>query len=73
MSGRPPSPLAIRALTVAEKRLGLEQLCKRLDAPEAAIRSWQTGTTDMPDKDFLRLIDLITDIDPEFWTRGAKP
>jgi len=30
MSRRPPSPLVMRALAVAEKRLGIEELCQRL-------------------------------------------
>ena len=56
-----------------ERRLGIDELCKRLDAPEAAIRAWQSGAVEMPDKDFLRLIDIVTDIEPEFWTRKPKP
>ena len=63
----------MRALAVAEKRLGIDELCTRLGAAEAEIRAWQTGAVDMPDKDFLRLIDIVTDIEPDFWTRGPKP
>jgi DNA-binding transcriptional regulator YiaG len=59
----------MRALAVAEKRLGIEELSHRLGAAEAAVRAWQTGAIEMPDKDFLRLIDIVTDIEPEFWTR----
>jgi transcriptional regulator with XRE-family HTH domain len=67
MSRRPPSPLVMRALAVAEKRLGIEELCQRLGIAETVIRSWQIGVTEMPDKDFLRLIDIITDVEPDFW------
>jgi hypothetical protein len=63
----------MRALAVAEKRLGIEALCGRLGAPEATVRDWQSGMTEMPDKDFLRLVDIVTDIEPEFWTRRPKP
>jgi transcriptional regulator with XRE-family HTH domain len=62
----------MRALAVAEKRLGIEELCQRLGVAEAVIRSWQIGVTEMPDKDFLRLIDIITDVEPEFWGRKPK-
>ena len=63
----------MRALAVAEKRLGIEELCQRLGVPETVIRSWQIGVTEMPDKDFLRLIDIITDVEPDFWGRKPKP
>ena len=62
----------MRALVVLEKRLGIDELCNRLGAPEAAVRAWQTGAVDMPDKDFLRLIDIVTDLEPEFWSRKPK-
>ena len=69
----PPSPLVIRALAVTEKRLGIDELSQRLGVPETVIRSWQIGVTEMPDKDFLRLIDIITDVEPDFWGRKPKP
>ena len=69
----PASPLVMRALAVLEKRLGIEELCNRLGAPEAVVRAWQTGAVEMPDKDFLRLIDIVTDFEPEFWRRQPKP
>jgi hypothetical protein len=59
----------MRALAVAEKRLGIYELCYRLDFPEAAVRAWQSGAIEMPDKDFLHLIDLVIDVEPGFWAR----
>lgn len=58
---------------VMEKRLGIDELCDRLGAPEAAVRAWQSGAVEMPDKDFLRLIDIVTELEPEFWVRKPKP
>jgi transcriptional regulator with XRE-family HTH domain len=55
-----------------EKRLGIDELCRRLGVAEAAVRSWQTGGMAMPDEDFLKLIDLVTDVEPDFWA-GGKP
>ena len=63
----------MRALAVMERRLGIDELCARLGAEEVDIRAWQSGAVEMPDKDFLRLIDLVTDLEPEFWTRKPKP
>jgi ribosome-binding protein aMBF1 (putative translation factor) len=71
MSRRPPSPLVKRGH--AEKRLGIEELAKRLGAAESTIRSWQTGAAEMSDKEFLLLVDILTEHAPEFWTRGFEP
>jgi hypothetical protein len=73
MNRLPVSPLVMRALAVAEKRLGISELCYRLGAPEAAVRAWQTGAVEMPDKDFLQLIDIVIDLEPDFWARKPKP
>lgn len=73
MNRLPASPLVMRALAVAEKRLGIDELCNRLGVPAAAVRAWQSGALEMPDEDFLRLIDIVTDIEPEFWTSKPKP
>ena len=63
----------MRAIAVVEKRLGIDELCNRLGAPETTVRAWQTGAVDMPTKDFLRLIDIVTELEPEFWARKPKP
>jgi transcriptional regulator with XRE-family HTH domain len=55
----------MRALQLAEKRLGLSRLCERLGASEATIRAWQSGGSEMPHQDFLRLVDLILEIAPD--------
>jgi hypothetical protein len=58
----------MRGLTIAERRLGIEELCKRLGAPETMVRGWQMGLDEMPDKTFLELVDILTDLEPDFWT-----
>jgi hypothetical protein len=73
MNRRSVSPLVMRALAVAEKRLGISELCYRLEAPEAAVRAWQSGAIEMPEKDFLHLIDIVNDLEPEFWAHKPKP
>ena len=61
------SPLIARALAVAEKRLGSDELCHRLAAPATAIREWQLGHASIPEYKFLRLVDILTELDPS-WT-----
>jgi hypothetical protein len=61
------SPLITRALDVAEKRLGIQELCHRLAVPETTVRAWQLGHATMPEYKFLRLVDILTELDPS-WT-----
>jgi len=61
------SPLITRALDVAEKRLGMDELCHRLAAPETLVRAWRLGQAAMPEYKFLRLVDILTELDPS-WT-----
>jgi len=63
----PASPLVARALKVAEKHLGIDELARRLVAPETLIRSWEMGFATMPEYKFLRLVDILTELDPT-WT-----
>lgn len=61
----------MRGLEIAEKRLGIEALCARLGAPETSIRGWRLGHADMPEEKFLRLVDLLAELDPE-WVRREQ-
>ena len=51
---------------MAEKHLGIDELCRRLVVPESLIRSWEMGTATMPEYKFLRLVDIITELDPSW-------
>ena len=66
MQRLPASPLVSRALAVAEKRLGMEELCRRLVAPEALLQAWRLGHSTMPEYKFLRLVDILTELDPSW-------
>ena len=77
MKRLPASPLISRAFDIAEKRLGINELCHRLAAPETAVRAWRLGHSTMPEYKFLRLVDILTELDPS-WTEwdelnGDKP
>ena len=61
-----------KGLEIAEKRLGMEELSRRLGAPEPTIRAWRFGHATMPEYKFLRLVDILTELDPD-WTDQAKP
>ena len=69
------SPLIVRALDVAEKHLGIDELCRRLVVPQDSIRAWQRGHATMPQYKFLRLVDILTELDPSWkeWDDSSKP
>ena len=66
------SPLVLRAIEIAEKRLGMQELSTRLEATPAAIQAWRFGHAEMPDKDFLRLVDLLTELEPGWLSRRTS-
>ena len=74
MKRLPASPLIQRALAVAEKYLGIEELCRRLVVPETTIRAWRLGHATMPEYKFLRLVDILTELDPDWkeWDDAAS-
>lgn len=75
MNRLPSSPLIGRALDVAERHLGIEELCHRLVVPESTIRSWRFGYSTMPEYKFLRLVDILTEIEPRWidWDEAQPP
>lgn len=50
---------------MAEKHFGLEELCKRLGTPAATVQAWRAGHEEMPDAQFLKVVDLLLEIDPD--------
>jgi transcriptional regulator with XRE-family HTH domain len=66
MNRLPASPLITRALTIAEQRLGMDELAARLGATSDTIRIWRNGHASMPERKFLKLIDIITDLDVDW-------
>ncbi|MFN2643395.1 MAG: hypothetical protein ABR570_00245 [Burkholderiales bacterium] len=61
---RLPSPLVMHGLETAEKHLGIDGLCQRLGTTRTAIQAWRMGHVEMPDRDFVALVDLLTDLEP---------
>ena len=71
MKRLPVSPLVLRALEVSEKRLGLGALCARLGTTPTTIQAWRLGDAEMSDREFLKLVDLLTELDPA-WLSPPK-
>jgi hypothetical protein len=55
MNRLPASPLVARALAVAEKRLGIDELCRRLVAPQTMVQGAPRT-----------LVDILTELDPSW-------
>jgi len=72
MNRLPPSPLATKGLEIAEKHLGIEELAVRVGAPVTAIRAWRMGHATMPERKFLKLVDILVVLDPS-WIELTRP
>jgi hypothetical protein len=67
------SPLVTRGLEIAEKRLGMDELCRQLNVSESSIRAWMLGHATMPEYKFLRLVDILTELEPQWIDKAEKP
>ena len=72
MKRLPNSPLTARALEIAEKHLGVDELSRRLAVSETTLRSWRFGDVLVPEDKFLQLVDILAALDPA-WTEKVKP
>ena len=62
----------MKALQVAEVKLGMEELSRRINAPAEQIRGWRMGRATMPERKWFMLIDILLDVDPN-WDEMTKP
>jgi len=46
-------------LAEAARRLGREELARRLKVPEALLDTWMNGHATMPERKFIALVDLL--------------
>jgi hypothetical protein len=58
----PDREIMTRALERALKALGPDQLSSRLQVPPELIQTWINGHATMPERKFLRLVDLLDEI-----------
>jgi hypothetical protein len=68
----PISPLVLRALEVAEKHVGIDELCARLGTPLTTILAWRLGHAEISDREFLKLVDLLTELEPGWMSPKPK-
>lgn len=71
MHRMPANPLIARGLEIAEKKLGIVELSVRLGSPVGSIKAWRTGDATMPERKFLALVEILTELDPS-WTTSKK-
>jgi hypothetical protein len=59
----PDRHFTTQALERALKALGPEKLSVRLQVPPELIQTWINGHATMPERKFLRLVDVLDEID----------
>jgi hypothetical protein len=58
----PDSQFKARALERALRALGPDELSTRLQSPPELIQTWINGHATMPERKFLRLVDVLDEI-----------
>jgi DNA-binding transcriptional regulator YiaG len=71
MNQPPVSPIIAKAFEIAEKHLGIDDLCRLLRVPDSTIRNWATGVTPMPGQKLLKLVEILHELDPN-WIEQTK-
>ena len=69
MNRMPASPLIMKGLQIAEMSLGIDVLSQKLGTPASLIRDWRLGDAAMPERKFLLLVDILTELDPDWMGR----
>jgi hypothetical protein len=59
----PDREVMSQALERALKAIGPDELSSRLKAPPELIQTWINGHATMPERQFLRLVDVLDDIE----------
>ena len=62
----------MRGLEIAEQHLGMEEVCRRLATTPTTIEAWRVGSVEMPDAEFLKLVDLLSDLEPGWLSRPKR-
>ena len=58
--------LVRRAIEAAESKLSMEELARRLKAPESTVRAWRDGHAPIPQQKFVALIDVMIEVNPDW-------
>lgn len=60
------NPLIVRALEVAIGKIGVVQVAARLSATVGSVEAWRDGFATMPERKFLKLVDVLTSLEPSW-------
>jgi len=58
----PDPQFIVKALEKALQALGPDELSARLSAPPELIQTWINGHATMPERKFMRLVDVLQEI-----------
>ena len=73
MNRLPASPLIARVIEVVAARLGADELARRLNVPLTTLDAWRNGQATMPEFKFLRLVDVLTELDASWDDWDGRP
>ena len=65
------SPLASRDLELCVRELGAVEVARRLGVTPVVLDMWRSGQAAMPQPDFLKLVDVLVELNPgwEDWEK----
>lgn len=63
MERLPVSPLVARTIELAAEKIGLGEVANRIAVPIAILEAWRDGKAAVPRADFLRLVDVLLELD----------
>jgi hypothetical protein len=59
----PVSPIVSRVIQLAADKLGMAEVSRRSNVPESLLMAWRDGQGNVPRAEFLRLVDLLLELD----------
>ena len=74
MDQMPVNPIVTRVIEFAEGKLGIHELARRINAPELLIGAWRDGHATVPRDMFLRLVDVLLELNVGWdeWDRDPQ-
>ena len=66
------STITMRAVEVAEKHLGTDELARRIGAKVATVSAWRSGVEAIPGDKLIKLLAILEGIKPD-WAKESDP
>jgi DNA-binding transcriptional regulator YiaG len=57
------STASLRAIEIAEKHLGTEELATRMNVTATTVRAWRMGHAGMPPEKFAKLVGILASLE----------